>query len=89
MPKPIELIVIGAILIVFAYLKAPSIPFEANKDFRRMSSKCQLDWSTKESEYIYVQGSEHRRLLQNFYLGSSGLICLANSKGEFKRDTTV
>ena len=76
MRKSIVLLVVGAFLIIVAFGTASSIPLEANKDFNRLISKSRLDWSTKESEYIYVQGSEHRRLLQNFYLGASGLICV-------------
>jgi len=76
MRKSIVLLITGIILIMLAFLKASSIPLDANKDFRRLYSKGSLSWSTKESEYIYVQASEHRRLLQNFYIGASGLICL-------------
>ena len=76
MRRSIILLIIGVMLIILAFIKASSIPLEANKDFNRLASKDKLDWSTKESEYIYVQASEHRRLLQNFYVGATGLICL-------------
>jgi len=76
MRRSIIILIIGLVLIMLAFVKAYSIPLEANKDFNRLSSRDKLDWSTKESEYIYVQGSEHRRLLQNFYIGTFGLICL-------------
>jgi hypothetical protein len=76
MQKSTVLLIIGVMLIIAAFLKAYSIPLEANKDFNRREP---LDWNSKESEYIYVQGSEHRRLLQNFYIGASGIVCLLTS----------
>ena len=54
MRKSIVLLVVGAFLIIVAFGTASSIPLEANKDFNRLISKSRLDWSTKESEYIYM-----------------------------------
>lgn len=72
MSKSTILIVVGVILIIIALLDACLIPLDANI----MLSKEQLKWQTKEGQYLYVQAHGHRRLLQNFYLGASGLICL-------------
>jgi hypothetical protein len=70
------LLITGVVLIIVAFLTASPIPKQANNDLQRLFSKGKLYWATKEGEYLYVQGNEHRRLLQNFYLGASGLICL-------------
>jgi hypothetical protein len=70
--------VVGLVLIVAAFFAARSIPREANKDFDKL---------VRESGGVmthgagfpdtYRQMSSNRRLLQNFYIGGAGLLCLA------------
>lgn len=84
MSKSIILIIVGVILIGIAFLTASSIPHGAYKDLLSNGEAVSHDGGfigvpldTMERENLFMQTHAHRRLLQNFYLGASGLICLA------------
>jgi hypothetical protein len=82
MPKSIILIIVGVILLSIAYQGASSIPLAANRDLSVLHKQLNNGetWVTsidRDYGYIYIRAHGHRRLLQNFYLGASGLICLA------------
>ncbi len=79
MSKSTLLIIVGIILIFIACISASSIPLDANRDLKE-SLKQQSKVKKNKVQIIdpkeYVVANCHRRLLQNFYLGASGLICL-------------
>ena len=76
----ITLIIIGVILISVAFFSASNIPLEANKDFifgtNKHAQQGHLQLTTRERQDMYIEAHVQRRLLQNFYIGTSGLICL-------------
>jgi len=77
MPKySIILIIIAVILISIAFFNASTIPAQASRDLYFSSNQKNLNLNTREREDMYIQTHAQRRLLQNFYLGASGLICL-------------
>ena len=73
--RSIVLIVIGVILISIAVATVSSIPLEANKGLYRHWPKG-VNLQTVESQDMYMQTQAHCKMLQNFYFGASGLICL-------------
>jgi len=82
MSKSTMLISIGLILIGIAFLTASSIPLKANRDLTTLHKQMKRGnaWVTSiqgTKGDIYIQAHGYRRLLQNFYLGASGLICLS------------
>jgi hypothetical protein len=97
MAKSIILIIVGVILLGIAFLTAGTIPGEMHRDLISNGELLQknqgINLFTLENEISFMETHAHRRLLQNFYLGASGLICLAVGLGalpkENKQDTNV
>jgi ABC-type lipoprotein release transport system permease subunit len=74
----ILLVGVGIFLIVTAFISASGIPEAAQKDFDRLVRNAGGHMShTPNFPDAYKQMSSNRRLLQNFYIGAAGLICLA------------
>lgn len=70
------IIFIGVTLLIIAWMSAASIPIQARNDF---SSLVQSEGSlSTPGDYmgIYQQICANRRMLQDFYIGMAGLICL-------------
>jgi len=81
MSKSKMLIVVGVLLLAIAFLTASRIPLEANRDLSALHDQHARGrgWVTSlqyNKDNVYIQAHGHRRLLQNFYMGASGLICL-------------
>ena len=72
------LALIGVTLVIFAWASATSIPNAANEEFRNFASGSD-DPTTRSASFpeLFKQMSAQRRMLQNFYVGTAGLICLA------------
>jgi hypothetical protein len=72
------LIIIGIILVIAALFSAKTIPGEANKDFDRLVRQSGgVITHGQGFPDAYKQMSSNSRILQNFYVGGAGLICLA------------
>jgi uncharacterized membrane protein len=68
---------VGIALLVLAWVLAAFIPSEAEKDFDRLVVAAGGRFSsTPNFPDIYKQMSANRRMLQNFYIGAAGLVCL-------------
>lgn len=94
MEKSIVLIIVGVILIAMASEAAENLPVRAFKDF---SKNQQLPHdhtfrgvylNTEGQQKLFIQIHTQRRLLQNFYMGASGLICLAAGLLAFPKKKT-
>ncbi|MFA5863476.1 MAG: hypothetical protein WC975_02185 [Phycisphaerae bacterium] len=73
-----RLAISGAVLLAVAWLSAGRIPKEANEDYWRLVRNAGGHLSsTPGFPDAYKQMCTNSRLLQNFYLGGAGLICLA------------
>jgi hypothetical protein len=67
----------GIGLLVLAWISAAFIPSQAQKDFDRLVRAAGGSMShTPNFPDTYKQMSANRRMLQSFYLGAAGLICL-------------
>ncbi|MCF7957448.1 MAG: hypothetical protein K9M57_03260 [Phycisphaerae bacterium] len=80
MSKSIILTIVGIILLGIATISANMIPPEAFDDYTNNQSKeteHRVHLQTQERETLFIKAHERRRLLQNFYIGASGLACLA------------
>jgi hypothetical protein len=72
------LLALGALLVVVAFFAAGLIPQQAHRDFDRLVQSMGGGMShTPNYPDVYRQMSANRRLLQNAYVGGSGLILLA------------
>jgi hypothetical protein len=68
---------IGAGLLILAWVSAASIPSQAQKDFDTLVQAAGGSLAhTPNFPDTYKQLSANRRMLQNFYVGAAGLICL-------------
>ncbi len=77
----------GIGLLVFAWVSAAFIPAQANKDFDGLVRAAGGQMShTPGFPDAYKQMSANRRMLQNFYIGAAGLICLGTGLASRKRD---
>jgi hypothetical protein len=74
MTKSTIFIIVGIMLLGLAIFGAETIPLEANRDYIDIKS---IPLQSVERQILFIKACERRRLLQNFYLGASGLICLA------------
>jgi hypothetical protein len=71
------LLAIGALLVVVAFFAAGLIPQQAHRDFDRLVVSMGGGMShTPTYPDVYRQMSANRRMLQNAYVGGSGLILL-------------
>lgn len=87
MKSGIVLTVIGIALLAMAWVWAAGIPKAANRDFDRLVSNAGGQMShTPNFPDAYKQMSANRRMLQNFYLGAAGLICLAAGLASVKKE---
>lgn len=81
MKKSTTLIIVAIIILSFAFFDATAIPRQVYRDLisngesDRNGKRVPIE--TIERENLFIETHAHRRLLQNFYLGASGLICLA------------
>ena len=71
------LTIVGASLLLIAFHSAEQIPRQANIDFREKQSELAL--KNSDSACTFMQMQSQRRLLQNLYMGSAGLILLAQA----------
>ncbi len=71
------IIIIGITLLIIAWVSAAVIPIQARNDFTRLVHESGGSLSTP-GDYmgIYQQICANRRMLQDFYIGMAGLICL-------------
>lgn len=77
---------IGVGLLALAWVAAAFIPSEAQKDFDRLVQASGGSMShTANFPDTYKQMSANRRMLQNFYIGAAGLICLGAGLGCWKK----
>jgi hypothetical protein len=81
----LPLTVIGIALIVIAWSSAAGIPEAANRDFDRLVQASGGMSHTANFPDVYKQMCANRRILQNFYIGAAGLICLAVGLGNLNR----
>jgi len=77
----IELMVVGILLITLAYINAASIPSRANSDYQKFlgspdSKSCFEEYTSPNPMHFY-NAQVSRRLLQNAYLGTAGIVFLA------------
>lgn len=76
----------GIELLAFAWMSAAFIPSQAAKDFDRLVNAAGGSMShTPSFPDTYRQMSANRRMLQNFYIGAAGLICLGTGLACWKR----
>ncbi|MFX0201617.1 MAG: hypothetical protein ACFFCW_36340 [Candidatus Hodarchaeota archaeon] len=77
---------IGVALLLIALISATRIPWAANKDFDRWleSTRHRVSYTPGFPD-VYKQICANRRILQNFYIGAAGLICLAVGLGNLNR----
>ena len=73
-----KLTITGTVLVFWAWWNAGGIPAEAHRDFDRLVQANAGRMShTPDFPDVYKQMSADRRILQNVYVGTAGLICLA------------
>ena len=82
--KPSRMLtLVGVVLIVSAWVFASGIPKAAHNDFdtfvQKGGGRTNLTPSVPDA---YRRMSAYRRMLQSFYVGSAGLICLAIGLGD-------
>jgi hypothetical protein len=81
------LIITGVVLIGVAFISAQGIPKAAHDDFDKLVKSAGGRMShTAGFPDNYKKMSAQRRMLQNFYVGAAGLICLAAG---LKRQNTI
>ena len=81
------LVAIGIGLVILAWVSAAGIPKAAHKDFDHLVRSVGGRMShTPNFPDAFKQMSANRRILQNFYVGASGLICLTIGLANLKRD---
>lgn len=78
--------ILGIALLTFAWATAASIPGQAKQDLYRLigpqgGSLAQVEPFPE----TYQQMSANRRMMQNFYIGAAGLICLAVGLSSWKQ----
>ena len=72
------LTLVGVILVIFAWVSATRIPSAADEDFSSFTSSAgNPSIRTVNFPDVFKQMSAQCRMLQNFYVGTAGLICLA------------
>jgi len=76
------MLLIGALLLVTAFARAGAIPHQAHDDYGALLRRHGGSMSHSAGyDAVYRQMSAHSRMLQNAYLGVSGLVLL--SAGSF------
>ena len=75
---------IGILLIIIAWCSAIRIPEATYKDQKRSDEKAGYT-TPPERAMAYRQMCADRRMLQNFYIGASGLILLAIGTAKMKK----
>jgi hypothetical protein len=74
----IQLLAAGAILVVIAFFAAALVPAQAHRDFDALVRSMGGGMShTPNYPDVYRQMSADRRLLQNAYVGGTGLVLVA------------
>ena len=68
------LVIAGALLLTEAFYSAATIPLKAREDFLEYAKSNPLN--SPGFPEAFMQMHAHRRLLQNFYLGTAGLVLL-------------
>jgi hypothetical protein len=70
---------LGAMLVLVAFLSASAIPHQAHRDFDALVQSYGARGLTHTPNYpdVYRRMSADRRLVQNGYIGVSGLVLLA------------
>jgi hypothetical protein len=72
-----SLVVIGAVLVLLAYFSTAGIPSAARDDFAKLLKDSGGSLShTPTFPDTFMQMGHQRRMIQNFYLGASGLVFL-------------
>ena len=80
------LTLIGAVLIVIAWIVAASIPADAHADFDLLVRRAGSLTHTVSFPDVYKQMCANSRMLQDFFVGAAGLICLAIGLARWKAD---
>jgi hypothetical protein len=71
------LVAVGTMLVVVAFLSASAIPRQAHRDFDALVQSYGGLAHTANYPDVYRRMSADRRLVQNGYIGVSGLVVLA------------
>ena len=77
---------IGVVLLGLAWISARGIPRAADKDFSRLVNES-VGYLSSSPGFpdAYKQMSANARMLQNFYVGAAGLICLGTGLSSWRK----